>query len=279
MNRPTNGCPGCGHEPHIGWCDCGCLDDRSAERGVGEAWLYEPWDPSHDLDDGGCPHLLDLFCRKGGATKGYQRAGFYVVGIDKDDQPGYVGDEFWQGDAIRALKRLVAAGPGKIRAIHASPPCQGYSTQTQDQSRHERLIEPVRDLLIQTGLPYVIENVEGARKHLIDPVRLCGSSFGLDLRRHRYFETNWGLHGKPCDHGWQTPRFRSLDMSMVRAGRLASVVGVHGHINYSGEFPLRCAAMGIDWMTNDDLVEAIPPAYTEHIGGQLLAHVTAEIAA
>ena len=90
-----------------------------------------------------------------------------------------------------------------------------------------------------------------------------------DPQPNCYFETNWPLVGKPCNHGWQTPRFRSLDNSMVQKGRLASVVGVHGHINYPGEFALRQKAMGIDWMTNDELVEAIPPAYTRFIGHQL----------
>ena len=227
------------------------------------------------------PVLLDLFCGAGGASVGYARAGFRVVGVDLHPQPRYPF-EFFQADALTILKRLSngerVSGYGlhDFAAIHASPPCQGYSTQTADQSKHERLIEPVRALLSWTGLPYVIENVEGARKHLVNPVRLCGSMFGLDLRRHRYFEANWPLAGPPCNHSWQTPRFRSLDMSMVRAGRLASVVGVHGHINYSGEFELRQKAMGIDWMTNEELVEAIPPAYTEHIGRQLLAALEEE---
>ena len=214
--------------------------------------------------------LLDLFCGAGGATVGYQRAGFEVTGVDVSPQARYPGDEFVRAGA---LGWLAAADLSKFSAIHASPPCQGYSTQTADKSRHSRLIEPLRNLLVASGLPYVIENVEGANKDLINPVRLCGSSFGLDVRRHRYFETNWPLVGRPCDHGWQMPRFRSLSMASVRAGKLATVVGVHGHINYAGEFPLRCAAMGIDWMTNSELVEAIPPAYTEHIGEQLLAYL------
>lgn len=213
--------------------------------------------------------ILDLFCGAGGAAKGYADAGFEVTGVDIDPQPNYPYP-FRQCDALDALKILGPAMASQFDAIHASPPCQGYSTQTADRSKHPRLIAEVRELLEQTGLPYVIENVEGAKKEMRDPVRLCGSSFGLDIRRHRYFETNWHLDAPLCDHGWQRPRFRSLDMSMVRAGKLASVVGVHGHINYPGEFELRCQAMGIDWMTNAELVEAIPPAYTEFIGGQLL---------
>lgn len=194
---------------------------------------------------------------------GYHRAGFEVVGVDINPQPNYPF-EFHQADAMT----FDLSG---FDAIHASPPCQGYSTQTADRSKHPRLIAAIRERLIASGLPYVIENVEGARSDLVDPVRLCGSSFGLDVRRHRYFETNWDLKGAPCKHETQTPRFQSLDRSMVLAGRLASVVGVHGHINYAGEFELRQRAMGIDWMTNDELVEAIPPAYAHFIGEQLMA--------
>lgn len=217
------------------------------------------------------PVLVDLCCKAGGATKGYQLAGFHVVGVDVEPQPNYCGDEFIQAD-------LFDVDLTDAAAVHASPPCQGYSTQTADRSKHPRLIEPVRDMLRRWGGPYVIENVEGARSHLIAPERLCGSSFGLDVRRHRYFETNWVLLTPPCDHGWQTPRFRSLDQQQVNKGRLASVVGVHGHINYVGEFELRCEAMGIDWMTNAELVEAIPPAYTLHIGRQLIGcHAAREL--
>lgn len=209
------------------------------------------------------PRILDLFCCAGGAAKGYADAGFEVVGVDIDPQPNYPY-EFHQADALTYPL-------DGFDAIHASPPCQGYSTQTADKSKHPRLIGPVRERLQAAGVSYVIENVEGARRELRNPIRLCGSSFGLDVRRHRYFESNVLLLAPPCDHAWQTRRFRSLDMSMVKAGRLACVVGVHGHLNYPGEFALRQAAMGIDWMPNDRLVEAIPPAFTEHIGRQLLA--------
>jgi len=222
------------------------------------------------------PVLLDLFCGAGGAAKGYQRAGFRVVGVDIVSQPNYCGDEFHQADAVEVLRILVEGGEWSgwrlddFAAIHASPPCPRYSTVTPKgaRGRHPDLIDDVRHLLIQVGLPYVIENVVGSP--LRDPVRLCGSSFELDIRRHRLFETNWPLAVPPCNHGWQTPRFRSLDGRMVKAARLASVVGVHGNVNYAGEFELRCNAMGIDWMTNAELTQAIPPAYTELIGHQLM---------
>ena len=199
---------------------------------------------------------------------GYHRAGFEVVGVDISPQPRYPF-EFVQADALEYLNGAV----DDFDAIHASPPCQAFSTQTARRDRHPDLIAPTRALLIASGLPYVIENVPTAP--LLNPVRLCGSSFGLDLRRHRHFEANFAIEPLACDHSWQKPRFRSLDFSMVQAGRLASVVGVHGHLNYPGEFDLRCKAMGIDWMTNDELVEAIPPAYTEWIGGSLRGYLDA----
>lgn len=225
--------------------------------------------------DVSAPRILDLFCGAGGAGMGYHRAGFEVVGVDIAPQPNYPF-EFHQADALGFLKSQ--AQMPRFDAVHASPPCQHYSTQTADRSKHEALIGPVREALIRLGNPYIIENVEGAAKELIDPIRLCGSSFGMDIRRHRYFESNWPLVGVPCNHAWQTPRFRSLDIKSHRAGRLASVVGVHGHLNYPGEGPLREAAMGIDWMTQPELAESIPPAFTEFIGRQLAGHLRASAA-
>lgn len=226
------------------------------------------------------PRLLDLFCCAGGASTGYHRAGFHVVGVDLAPQPHYPF-EFHQGDALE----FVREHGHEFDVIAASPPCQAYTTASGKARKHHGatypdLIAPTREHLIATGLPYVIENVEFARRHLVDPVRYCGSSFGLDVRRHRLFESNVEIVGPACDHGWQTPRFRSLDSRIVKRGGLASVVGVHGNCNYAGEFPLRCAAMGIDWMTNAELVEAIPPVYTEHVGRQVLSRLGAsEVAA
>lgn len=224
------------------------------------------------------PVLLDLFCKAGGATKGYQRAGFHVVGVDIEPQPHYCGDRFIKGDALAFLK-MVTRGFLRFDAVHASPPCHDHSTVTGRNRKASgekgtgwMLAATVAELA-KLDVPWVVENVEGAKmptSHAV--VRYCGSSFGLDVRRHRLFATNVPLMVPPCDHSWQTPRFRSLD-SRRPAGSLATVVGVHGHLNYPGEFPLRCAAMGIDWMTNDELSQAIPPAYTEHIGRQLMAHV------
>ncbi|MCR4339998.1 MAG: DNA cytosine methyltransferase, partial [Gemmatimonadaceae bacterium] len=207
--------------------------------------------------------LLDLFCGGGGAAMGYHRASFEVVGVDVNAQPRYPF-EFHQADALE----FPLEG---FDAIHASPPCQAFSTIAKQRRKmspgmyeHPDLVEDTRNRLLANGKPYVIENVMGAP--LIDPIRLCGSSFGLDIRRHRLFECGgWTAPlMPPCAHHWQKPRFRSLDQR--RKGALATVVGVHGHLNYAGEADLRKQAIDIDWMTNDELSQAIPPAYTEFIG-------------
>lgn len=216
--------------------------------------------------------LLDAFCGAGGAATGYSRAGFEVVGVDIAPQPSYPF-EFYQGDALEFIREH----GHKFHIIHASPPCQHYSTASGTARKNHGavfpdLIRPTRRVLHESGKPYVIENVIGSP--LLDPIVLCGSSFGLDVRRHRLFESSTPLVGKACDHIWQTPRFQSLDSRMVARGQLASVVGVHGNCNYAGEFPIRQRAMGIDWMTNDELTQAIPPAYTEFIGEQLLKVVS-----
>jgi DNA (cytosine-5)-methyltransferase 1 len=141
------------------------------------------------------PLLLDLFSGAGGAAMGYARAGFHVFGVDKDPQPHYPF-EFHRGDAIHALY-VVLAGDFEPDVIHASPPCQAYSDlQKQNKRDYPALIEEVRELLEDTGLPYVIENVDGAP--LRDPVTLCGTMFpGLRVIRHRLFEANWPLVAPP----------------------------------------------------------------------------------
>jgi len=210
------------------------------------------------------PRLLDLFCKAGGAAMGYYRAGFDVVGVDKDPQPHFPF-EFHQADALTYPL-------DGFDAYHASPPCQHASKigimnriLRPGKYHHPDLIAQTRELLRSTGKPYVIENVEGAKLH--DPVLLCGSFFGLNLRRHRLFECNFPVFSTPCCHYWQKPRFRSLDHN--RKG-VACVIGVHGHINFPGELDLRQEAMGIDWMGNSEIVEAVPPAYTEFIGRYMM---------
>ncbi|HEY4451039.1 MAG TPA: hypothetical protein VGN13_05545 [Solirubrobacteraceae bacterium] len=137
-----------------------------------------------------------------------------------------------------------------------------------DDERQAKQIEPVRELLRGMRIPYVIENVVGAP--LVDPVRVCGTSFGLPLRRHRLFESNVPLEGRACEHARFTePRYWT-GWRPRGERRLSTVVQVYGNAADKHEWP---AAMGIDWMTYDELAEAIPPAYTEHVGRYLMAEV------
>ncbi len=211
------------------------------------------------------PKILDLFCGAGGAAVGLARAGFEVVGVDIEPQYNYPF-EFHQADALEYPLE-------GFDAFWASPPCQ-HASKIAVMNRilrpgkyhHPDLIKQTRERLVLTGRPYVIENVEGAS--LNNPAVFCGSWFGLDLRRHRLFESNFPLFSTPCCHYWQKPKFRSLDHN--RKGRLARVIGVHGHLNYPGEQELRVKAMGIDWMSPGELVKAVPPVYAEYIGRYLL---------
>lgn len=223
--------------------------------------------------------LLDLFCGAGGAAVGYSRAlpGIEIVGVDIAPQPRYPFD-FVQADAMT----FDVAG---FDIVHASPPCTDFAT-VSGRSRSGRgggvgrgghgtgwLLDAVAARLVADAPTWVLENVMTAPmpERLGHAFTLCGSSFGLDLRRHRRFVTSVAVSTPLCDHSWQTPRFVSLDYKLRAAGRLASVVGVHGSTQYPGDFANRCRAMGIDWMKNAELTQAIPPAYTEHIGRQLIA--------
>lgn len=210
------------------------------------------------------PRLLDLFCGAGGAAKGYADAGFEVVGVDHRPQPRYPF-EFHQADALT----FPLDG---FDAIHASPPCHAYSNVTgrnrKNRRRYPDLVAPMRERLVESGVPWVIENVPGAPLRFA--ITLCGSMFSLDVRRHRVFESSFTMLAPECQHHRQAPRFRSLDS---RQKTLASVIGVHGHTNFEGELALRQVAMGIDWMTNAEVTQAIPPAYTRLIGRQLMTIV------
>lgn len=226
------------------------------------------------------PRLLDLFCGAGGCAKGYQRAGFYVVGVDIKPQPRYCGDEFVQADALEILAGLIHPSPRPsdaffgqtFAAIHASPPCQrwaGSQNFRDDADEWPDLITPIRPLLDATGLPYVIENVPAAP--LREPVLLCGSMFDppLDVKRHRHFETNWILEAPlwPCRHKVWAPRFPARASKGLR--RVVSVFG------QDSPAPLVRQVMGMPWATRLECAEAIPPAYTELIGHQLMQHLNA----
>ena len=215
------------------------------------------------------PLLLDLFCGAGGAAQGYYNAGFDVVGVDIAPQPHYPFD-FIQADALDYLSHHTPAGERCVHydAMHISPPCQRFTAYRRRGEgvgdNYADLIDVVRGIAHLTGLPWVIENVPGAPMR--DPVRLCGSSFGLDVRRSIACSSPASrLHaGKRCDHAWQTPRF---PCATNRTNLRRTVeVGVR-------RIPLAVQqqAMGIDWMTGNELSQAIPPAYTEYIGAQLLA--------
>jgi DNA (cytosine-5)-methyltransferase 1 len=215
--------------------------------------------------------LLDLFCCAGGAAVGYHRAGFDVVGVDIDPQPNYPF-EFIQADALTLDDAFLRS----FDAIHASPPCQSYSDlakRNKNAHKWPRLVEPVREMLEDTGLPYIIENVEGAP--LIDPVILCGTMFPeLRVIRHRLFEANFplsvpahGRHPLVFTHDKRKGHYGLLDQDtafvQVTGGGNCSVANAKD-------------AMGIDWMTKNELNESIPPAYTEFLGRQLLQAIATQ---
>ncbi len=212
--------------------------------------------------------LLDLFCCAGGASVGYSEAGFEVVGVDIAAQPNYPL-AFIQADALSLDREFIAS----FDAVHASPPCQSYSDLAKRNGNADdwpRLIEPIRRILMRSGRPYIIENVEGAP--LLNPVMLCGTMFkGLRVLRHRLFEANFPIltpkHGKH-------PKVHTFDKRKSHYGKtndMRDFVQVTG----GGNCTIAAArdAMRIDWMTKGELNEAIPPAYTRFIGRQLMTYL------
>ncbi|WP_457149748.1 DNA methylase [Mycobacteroides abscessus] len=206
------------------------------------------------------PRLLDLFCCAGGAGYGYAEAGFEVTGVDIDPQPRYPF-QFIQADALAFLMEF----GHEYDAVHASPPCQRFTNAQKIQgNQHPDYLESVRGLLQADGRPYVIENVPGAP--LIDPVVLCGAMFGLRTYRHRLFESNVPLVAP------EHPQHVATVTKMGRPPKDGEFMHVVG--NFSGVDRAK-EAMGIDWMTRDELREAIPPAYTEFLGRQMLERMRA----
>ena len=203
--------------------------------------------------------LLDLFCGAGGAAMGYHRAGFDdITGVDIAPQPNYPF-KFILGDALE----YVTEHGAEFDVIHARPPCQANSIGARwrgTAGNHPEYINATRELLLDTGKPYVIENVPGAP--IDKDLMLCGTMFGLKVLRHRYFEIKPAvlILSPSCRHNGTVPN-----------GDYVTVAG-HGGDNKAGNFTLKSwrDAMGIDWMTKKELTESIPPAYTEFIGRQII---------
>ena len=221
--------------------------------------------------------VLDLFSGAGGAGMGYHRAGFEVVGVDINPQPRYPF-AFIQHDALALDMRFIRS----FDAIHASPPCQAHSAMkhAHNARAHVDLIPQTRAILMASGLPYVIENVEGAP--LIEPARLCGTMFGLgaescELRRHRIFETSFFIPPVECCHS-NRPVIgvyggHARKRSSKHGGRKTKDTWEGGHKSAAAK------ALGIDWMTLAEMSEAIPPAYAAYLGRQLITHLESQRAA
>lgn len=216
--------------------------------------------------------LVDFFCKQGGATRGYQLAGFYVVGVDVEPQPRYIGNEFIQADAMALLNDPeFLAG---FDAIAASPPCKSENDLRHLSDReHPNLLGPTLDALSGQHIPWVVENVEGSRQ-MPGALILCGTEFGLRsgdrwLKRHRRFLSSVPLMGAGGCH--------------CSGRKIGGVYGTGGggQMNRGYKFrpPQAREAMGIDWMDQDGLSQAIPPAYTQFIGEQLMVHLRSEVAA
>ncbi len=178
-----------------------------------------------------------------------------MVGVDLKPQDAYPF-KFYQADAMEMLGDSTFLQ--RFDFIHASPPCQRYSRMTwrwPDRVKsHPDLIEPVREALIDTGIPWTMENVEYAP--LLEPLRLCGSMFGLEVRRHRFFESSFPMVQPACAH--------HLQDHVIRVYGSTGGSSKRDKVQFGTVDDWR-RAMDIDWMTSKELKEAIPPAYSEHI--------------
>jgi DNA (cytosine-5)-methyltransferase 1 len=205
------------------------------------------------------PRLLDLFCCAGGAGMGYRLAGFDVWGVDISPQPRYPF-AFIQADALTLDARFLS----KFDLIHASPPCQSYSPlgALSPNKTYPDLLEPTRAMLERSGKPYIIENVMTAPLNKERSIVLCGEMFGLRTHRHRRFESNMPLVAPPH------PKHVKLTATKQRKARWAE----GWHVSITGDVGTYVGpeAMGIDWMSGNELSEAIPPAYTLCLGQQVL---------
>jgi len=207
---------------------------------------------------------LDLFCCAGGTTRGLQDAGFEVTGVDIDSQPRYCGDKFYQDDAFVWLenKEMLA----QFDLIWASPKCQAHSvlTPTKYKNNHEIQLPRVLDLLRNQVVPYIVENVNGTQTMMRNPIMLCGTMFGLDIWRHRWFEIGnidifFLLH--PCCH---------LGNPVLISGRGMRGVSKGNKRPIEPSVKTRADAIGIDWMIGSELDQAIPPVYSEFLAKEVL---------
>ena len=218
--------------------------------------------------------LLDLFCCAGGASMGYSQAGFEVTGVDIKDQPSYPF-KFIKGDVMEILKDKEFLGSFDV--IHASPPCQGYSNATKPDSVYvhysqgkdtPKLIEPVRNALINTGKYYIIENVAGAKEYLIEPFKLTGYMFNMPIERTRYFECNFPVAElKSITKRGYSKKYAEDNGIDYRD------MSVTGKSRRKGSIDVWRKVMNMPWAGRGwELTEAIPPAYTKYIGEQILKY-------
>lgn len=223
--------------------------------------------------------ILDLYCGAGGAAHGYRQNGIRVTGVDIAPMPSFCGDEFIQADALTHLRELIDSGEiRRYAAIHASPPCQERSTLTvgTNQSRgwggtHVQLVPQTRELLQQTGLPYVIEQPTGHGGLIRVDLRLCMDMFRSGpppwVQRHRDFELS-GLAVLQPKHRKHEGYVRGMRHGVYRDGPYVAAYGDGGGKATVSEMQ---HALGIDWTSErSELTEAIPPAYTDHIGAYLV---------
>lgn len=206
-------------------------------------------------------NLLDLYCGGGGASYGYEQAGFTVTGVDNKPQPKYRG-QFIQADALEYLSEF-----GHLYdVIHASPPCQAYSMASMQfrvsGKEYVDLIASTRDLLIASRKPYVIENVPGSP--LVNPVMLCGAMFGLRTYRHRLFESSMHLEVPPH------PVHVAKNTKMGRKPAGDEYIQYVGH--FAGVAEVK-RMTGLYWLGRDALAQSIPPQYTKYIGKQLMTYL------
>lgn len=232
------------------------------------------------------PWLLDAYCCEGPASRGYDQAGFRVFGVDifktVDPRKGFSQSRYPYASVAWDAVDFITRWGHRFDAIHTSPPCWAKTAglradRAHGISPHVNLIPVTRDALLATGKPYIIENVEGARDDLIDPVMLCGTAFDLravdtdgtklEMWRHRLFESNVPIIGSPCLHGSY-----SEQVAGSYGGARKDKVEAR-HVRHGGYVPskeIQRQLLGVDWTTVRGMHQCLPPAYTRYLGQQLM---------